>query len=409
MRPWILSLVAAVSLTIAVPQVRAAPPATIAVAPDTALKARLDPVIDRAIAEHRLVGTVVLVARDGKIVYRRAAGLADREAKRPMREDAVFRFSSVTKPFVTAAAMRLVEQGKLRLDDPVTKYLPDFRPKLADGTQPVITVRQLLNHTSGLTYGLAEPASHPYHALGVSDGLDRSGITLDENLRRLAKAPLAFPPGSAWRYSLAIDVLGGVMEKAAGAPLQRVVAGTVTKPLGLADTGFVARDPARLAAAYVNGEPLPKRMTENMEVSLGATAVRFAPSRATDKTAFPSGGAGMVGTAGDVLTFLETLRKGGAPILKATSVATMMKDQVGVQAATQGPGWGFGYGWAVLDDPAAAKTPQGAGTIQWGGVYGHSWFVDPKSRLTVVALTNTAFEGMNGPFTTQLRDAVYGR
>jgi CubicO group peptidase (beta-lactamase class C family) len=305
--------------------------------------------------------------------------------------------------------MRLVEQGKLRLDDPVTKYLPDFRPKLADGTEPVITVRQLLNHTSGLTYGLAEPASHPYHALGVSDGLDRSGITLDENLRRLAKAPLGFPPGSAWRYSLAIDVLGGVMEKAAGAPLPQVVADTVTKPLGLADTGFVARDSARLAAAYVNAEPAPKRMTENMDVSLGATAVRFAPSRATDATAFPSGGAGMVGTAGDVLTFLETLRTGGAPILEPATVATMMKDQVGVQAATQGPGWGFGYGWAVLDDPAAAKTPQGAGTIQWGGVYGHSWFVDPTNRLTVVALTNTAFEGMNGAFTTQLRDAVYGR
>jgi CubicO group peptidase (beta-lactamase class C family) len=188
-----------------------------------------------------------------------------------------------------------------------------------------------------------------------------------------------------------------------------VVTDTVTKPLGLADTGFVARDPARLAVAYVNAQPVPTRMTENMEVSLGATAVRFAPSRATDKTAFPSGGAGMVGTAGDVLTFLETLRTGGAPILEPATVATMMKDQVGVQGATQGPGWGFGYGWAVLDDPAAAKTPQGAGTIQWGGVYGHSWFVDPKNRLTVVALTNTAFEGMNGAFTTQLRDAVYGR
>jgi CubicO group peptidase (beta-lactamase class C family) len=133
-----------------------------------------------------------------------------------------------------------------------------------------------------------------------------------------------------------------------------------------------------------------------MDVSLGATAVRFAPSRATDATAFPSGGAGMVGTAGDVLTFLETLRTGGAPILEPATVATMMKDQVGVQAATQGPGWGFGYGWAVLDDPAAAKTPQGAGTIQWGGVYGHSWFVDPAGGKSVVLMTNTSTEGMSG-------------
>jgi CubicO group peptidase (beta-lactamase class C family) len=326
-----------------------------------------------------------------------------------MREDALFRFSSVTKPFVSVAVMKLVEDGKLNLDDPVTKWLPDFRPKLADGTAPVITLRQLLNHTSGLTYGLAEKPSHPYHTLGVSDGIDNSGLTLDENMRRLGQAPLTFPPGSAWRYSLAIDVLGSVVEKATGKPLPQVVAETVTGPLGLTDTGFVARDPARLTAAYYNAQPAPKRMTDNLDVPIGPTAVRFAPSRATDKTAFPSGGAGMVGTAGDVLTLLETVRQGGAPILKASTVAEMMKDQVGAQAATQGPGWGFGYGWAVLDDPAVAKTPQGAGTIAWGGVYGHNWFVDPKNRLTVVIMTNTAFEGMNGPFTTQVRDAVYGR
>lgn len=412
MRPWITSLAAIASLTLTVPgagAAAAAPAAVIAAAPDAALAARIDQVVDRAIAEQRLVGTVVLVARNGKVVYHRAAGLADREAGRPMREDAIFRFSSVTKPFVTAAAMRLVQDGKLHLDDPVTKWLPDFRPRLADGSEPVITLRQLLDHTSGLTYGLAEPASHPYHALGVSDGIDLSGITLDENLRRLGKAPLSFPPGSAWRYSLGVDVMGGVMEKATGKTLPQVVAATITGPLRLADTGFLARAPARLTAAYVNAQPAPTRMTDNQDVSLGGTAIRFAPGRATDPTAFPSGGAGMVGTAGDVLTFLEAIRKGGAPILKAATVAEMMKDQVGERAATQGPGWGFGYGWAVLDDPVAARTPQAAGTIQWGGVYGHSWFVDAKSGLTVVAMTNTAFEGMNGAFTVQLRDAIYGK
>jgi CubicO group peptidase (beta-lactamase class C family) len=409
MRPWISSLAVAAALALASPSLAAPPPVPVATAPDAALTARLDKVVDTAVAEKRLVGTVVLVARDGKVVYHRAAGLADREAGRPMREDAVFRYSSVTKPFVTAAVMKLVEDGKLNLGDPVTRWLPDFRPKLADGTEPVITLRQLLNHTSGLTYGLAETPSHPYHQLGVSDGIDQSGITLDENLRRLGQAPLAFPPGSAWRYSLAIDVLGSVLEKATGKPLPQVVAETVTRPLGLTDAGFVARDPTRLTAAYYNAQPAPKRMTDNLDVSLGATAVRFAPSRGTDKTAFPSGGAGMVGTAGDVLSLLEALRKGGAPILKASTVAEMMKDQVGAQAATQGPGWGFGYGWAVLDDPAVAKSPQGAGTVAWGGVYGHNWFVDPKSRLTVVIMTNTAFEGMNGAFTTQVRDAVYGR
>jgi CubicO group peptidase (beta-lactamase class C family) len=377
--------------------------------PDAALAKRIDAVIDRAIAERRLVGAVVLVARDGKLVYHRAAGLADREADRPMTEDAVFRFSSVTKPFVSAAVMRLVEQGKIGLEDPVTRYLPAFRPKLADGTTPVITVRQLLNHTAGLTYGFAEGPSHPYHTLGVSDGIDLSRISLDENVRRIGQAPLAFEPGSAWRYSVAFDVLGAVIEEAAGKPLPEVVAAEVTGPLGLKDTGFVAKDPARLAVAYANAQPAPVRIGDNQEVPIGSTAVRFASSRALHPKEFPSGGAGMVGTAGDVLTFLETIRKRGAPILKASTVAEMTKDQVGPQAATQGPGWGFGYGLALLDDPTVANTPQAAGTLAWVGVYGHSWFVDRKNGLTVVLMTNTAFEGMNGQVTRELRDAVYGR
>lgn len=369
MRPWIKPLALAAGLALVVPTFGlAAPQAAVLVeAPGTALAARIDAVLDRAIAEQRLVGVVVLVARDGQLVYHRAAGLADREARRPMTEEAVFRFSSVTKPFVSAALMRLVEQGKIRLDAPVTTYLPDFKPKLADGSTPVITVRQLLTHTAGLTYGLAEKASHPYHALSVSDGIDLSGISLDENVRRIGQAPLAFAPGSRWRYSVAIDVLGAVIEKAAGKPLPKVVAETVTTPLGLEDTGFVARNPNRLATPYANAAPAPTRIRDNQDVPIGPTFVRFAPSRAFHAEEFPSGGAGMVGSARDVLAFLETIRKGGGTILQPATVAEMIKDQVGVQAGAQGPGWGFGYGWAVLDDPAVAKTPQGAGTLAWGG------------------------------------------
>lgn len=411
MRLLLTSLVAAASLSLALPGAcaTAAPSVALADTPDAALKARIDGVLDRAVAEQRLVGVVVLVVRDGKLVYHRAAGLADRETQRPMTEDALFRFSSVTKPFVSAALMRLVEQGKIKLDAPVTTYLPDFKPKLADGTTPVITIRQLLTHTAGLTYGLAEGPSHPYHTLGVSDGLDLSGISLDANVSRIGQAPLAFAPGSRWRYSVAIDVLGDVIEKATGKSLPDVVAETVTLPLGLKDTGFTAKAPARLATPYANAQPAPVRMTDNQDVPIGPTFVRFAPSRALHAEAFPSGGAGMVGSAGDVLKLLETIRQGGAPILKAATVSEMIKDQVGSQAATQGPGWGFGYGWAVLDDPAVANTPQGAGTLAWGGVYGHNWFVDPVNRLTVVLMSNTAFEGMNGQVTRELRDAVYAK
>jgi CubicO group peptidase (beta-lactamase class C family) len=372
---------------------------------------RLDAVIDRALREERIVGTVVLVAKDGKVVYRRAAGFADPEAARPMPEDAVFRFSSITKPIVTVAALRLVEQGKLRLDDPVTRWLPDFKPKLADGSTPVITVHQLLTHTAGLSYGFEEPADSPYHRLGVSDGLDEAGITLEENLRRLAQAPLLYPPGHQWRYSLAIDVLGAVIARANTSTLPEAVAQLVTTPLQMRDTAFSVQDSPRVVVPYADGQPRPRRMSDRFEMTLPAwmgERLRFAPTRALDAEAFPSGGAGMVGTAEDVLRLLETIRGDGAPLLSADTARRMTTDQVGADAQTQGPGWGFGYGGAVLDDPVLAKSPQAKGTLQWGGVYGHAWFVDHSNGWSVVALTNTALEGMSGAFPTQIRDAVYG-
>ncbi|QSQ18984.1 serine hydrolase [Pyxidicoccus parkwayensis] len=382
------------------------------VRPDTAearaFAAQLDPVIDRALAEKRIVGTVVLVAKDGQVVYRRAAGFADREAKRPMSEDAVFRLASVSKPLVSAAALALVDQHKLSLEDPVTKWLPTFRPKLPDGREPVITVRHLLTHTAGLSYGFLQPEQGPYLEARVSDGLDDvPGLTLEENLRRIVAVPLSSEPGKRWAYSVAIDVLGAVVARAGGAPLPDVVERLVTGPLGMKDTAFVARDSARLATPYADGRPEPVRMGEVGLVPFGAGTIRYSPSRALDARAFPSGGAGMVGTAGDFMKFLEALRKGGAPVLSASNIQQWGTAQVGPEAQTQGPGWGWGLGSALLVDPVAAKSPQSAGTWQWGGAYGHAWFVDPKRNLTVVALTNTAIEGMSGAFPGAVRDAVY--
>lgn len=376
-------------------------------ASDPALEARLNAAIDRAINEKRIVGTVVLVSRNGEIVYHRAAGQADREAGTPIREDSIFLLASVTKPFVTAAAMRLVEEGRLDLDAPVKRWLPDFRPALPDGSTPEITIRQLLTHSSGLGYGFLEPEDGPYHRLNVSDGLDQPGLSLEENLSRLVSAPLNFEPGSGWRYSLGIDVLGGVPEKIEGRSLSGIVQEKVTGPLGLKDTDFSVRDAARLVKHYADGDPAPVPMTDGIAVPLYGLAATFAPSRILDPASYPSGGAGMAGTAGDLLRFLEAVRSGGVPILKAETVETMVVDQVGPQAETQGPGWGFGYGWAVLVDPRPTGTPQAAGTLQWGGAYGHSWFIDRENGLTAVALTNTAFEGMAGAFVTDIRNAVY--
>ncbi|HEX8049226.1 serine hydrolase domain-containing protein [Rhizobium sp.] len=367
----------------------------------------VDAAIDAALTDKRLVGAVVLISRNGEQIYRRAAGLADRENGVAMREETIFRLASVTKPIVTIAAMRLVEQGRIGLDDPITKWLPDFRPHLLDGSEAVIRIRHLLTHTSGVGYAFAEEEGGPYHRAGVSDGLGEPGLSLAENLRRLAGAPLRFAPGDDWQYSLAMDVLGGIIEKETGGSLDEAVAELVTGPLGLVDTAFSVRDPSRLAAPYMNGSPEPQRMGDEALVPMPEGFIRFAPDRIFDPASYHSGGAGMAGTTDDVLAILETVRKGGAPLLSADTVKAMTTDQAGGHMQPLMPGFGFGYGWSLVTDPAAAGVPFSAGTIRWGGVYGHSWFVDPEKKLTVVALTNTALEGMWGQFTIDLRDAVY--
>jgi CubicO group peptidase (beta-lactamase class C family) len=371
--------------------------------------AGIDAVIDAALADRRLVGAMVLVARDGQVTYRRAAGLADREAGRPVREDTVFRYASLAKPIVTIAALRLVEEGRIGLDDPVTRFLPEFRPALADGTVPVITIRHLLTHTAGLTYSFFETEDGPYHRAGVSDGLEQPGLSIEENLRRITSVPLSFAPGTAWGYSVGLDVLGAALARAAGESLPELVRSRVTGPLGLKDTGFDPPDRGRLAAAYADGVPEPVRMGAVHSISFvpGMAGIRFAPDRIFDPASYPSGGAGMVGTAGDFLVVLETLRRGGAPILAAETVRAMGTSQIGALPMPGTPGLSFGFGFAVVTDPAAAQTPLSVGTWRWGGVYGNSWFVDPSRGLTVVALTNTTIEGMAGRFTLGLREAVY--
>ena len=179
------------------------------------------------------------------------------------------------------------------------------------------------------------------------------------------------------------------MARAGGASLPTLVERLVTGPLRMKHTGFTVSDPARLVTAYVDGAP-PRRMADPDVVPFG-------------------GGAGMAGAAPDFLTFLETLRQGGGAILTSDSVRAMMANQIGALRVNVEltPSWGFGFGGAVLMDPQLAGVPQAAGTWKWGGVYGHHWYVDPRNRLSVVTLTNTALEGMAGGFVVQLMNAVY--
>lgn len=377
----------------------------LAQAEDAALAARLDPILERAIAQQRIVGTVVMVARQGRVVYHRAAGFADREAGRAMKQDQLFRFASLTKPVVAVTALRLADQGQLDLQAPVSRYLPYFTTRLADGTPAVPTLAQLLSHTSGLHYGFGEERDGPYHQAGVSDGLDGATLTLEENLRRLAGVPLDFGPGSHWRYSLGLDVMGGVIAAATGLPLPAVVQREVSAPLALQDLTFHVTDPARLATAYRDGYPRPEPMSEPYLLPLPKGGILYSPARALSADAFASGGGGMQGSAGDYLAFLEALRQG--KLLQPASQRLFMEDQIPGLQREDAPGWGFSLGAAVLRDARLAKTPQTPGTLQWGGVYGNAWFIDPARELSVVILTNTAIAGMSGPFPDAIRDALY--
>ncbi len=212
-------------------------------------------------------------------------------------------------------------EDRLNLDAPVTRWLPNFRPPLPDGSTQDLSIRHLLTHMSGLGYAFLEPADRPYHKLNISDGLDQPGLSLEENLIRLSAASLSFAPGESWRYSVGMDVLSGVLEKIEDRSLSEIVREKVTAPLGIDDTNFLVSDPYRLDKAYADGDPLPVPMTEGIAVP-------------PHTQSYPSGGAGMAGMAGDILRFLEAIRTGGTPIMKPETVEMMVKHHVGTKAET---------------------------------------------------------------------------
>lgn len=355
-----------------------------------AMDARLDAVIEAALGE-RIVGCVVLVAQGGQRVYARAAGLADREAGRVMQEDAVFRLASVTKPIVAACALRMVDLGLLGLDDPVTKYLPGFRPMAADGVERPILIRHLLSHTSGLGY---EGAG--YYSRGLSGPL----LGFEENIARMGEETLSFPPGTAWQYGVSIDVLGGVLAAINGSDLAGVVARYVTGPLGMVDTLFGVSDVARLAQPYQDGPP-PQRMEgEVTVVGRDGGVTPFSVGRILEPRAPQSGGAGMAGTAGDVMRLLEALRgEFLSPGLRDAAFANQIGD------LTRWDSKRFGFLGAITVE-AGGAIPLGA--VDWGGAWGHNWIVDQATGTVIVVCTNTLFEGCNGPFREEVAAAVFG-
>lgn len=368
--------------------------------------AALDNAIDSALAQRRIVGCVVLLAQDGRLAYARAEGFADREAGLPMQQATWLRYASVSKPFTTVAALRLIGMGRLSPQDPVTRWLPDFTPALPDGNRPVITVDQLMSHLAGLDYGFNQPPDGPYARAGVSDGIGDSGISLAENLRRIASVPLDRMPGTRWRYSVATDVLGAVIEAAADMPLPEAMAQLVTAPLGI-EAGFRAPATADLAVSYADARPEPQRMrgpTRLAKPLQPEQTYAFLPERIHDPSAYPSGGGGMAGTAEAALTLLETLRAGS--FLGESLRAEAQHNRINQRHPLRGPGWGHAWAGAIITDTDRAGIGLPRGSLTWGGIYGHSWIVDPTRNRCLVALTNTAVEGMNGAFATEITAAA---
>jgi CubicO group peptidase (beta-lactamase class C family) len=360
---------------------------------------RADAVID-AVLGHNIVGCVVLINRGGERIYARAAGYADREAGTRVKEDTIFRLASVTKPIVATTALRMIDLGLLSLDDPVRKYLPFFTPKSPDGTISDILIRHLLTHTSGLAYS-AVPDD-------VTTGSDpRPLISLEENLERLARAPLQFVPGSQWAYGMSIDVLGGVLGAIEGdiSNVQAAVDKYVGGPLGLTDTRFGVTDASRLAHPYGDGTPEPFRMGDPQQmVNAKDETLLMSPGRIFAPNMTQCSGSAMAGIAGDFMKVLEAVR---GDFLSPSLRSQALGNQIGALTGPDRPGAKFTFIGALVTDAAASGWHKN-GLIEWGGIWGNSWILDPASGTSVVAYTNTMWSGCNGRFRDEIRDAVFG-
>ena len=214
------------------------------------MTSRIDAVMDAAIANQKIAGAEVIITRHGDVAYQRSAGWFDREAGRPMIDNAIYRLASLTKPIVAATALAMVDKGMIGLEDQVSRHIPWFAPRLKDGREAKVTIHHLLTHTAGLAYSYPQDPT-------ISTGLGPTELDLEENFARVARHPLDYEPGAAWQYSVAIDVLGAVLAQLHGGTLEDAVKAHITGPLGMAETGFFVADAKRLGSSSQTCMPPP--------------------------------------------------------------------------------------------------------------------------------------------------------
>ena len=385
---------------------------------------RIDRLLDRYVDDGRLPGWLVLVARHGRVVHLATGGHADVEAGRPVEVDSLFRIYSMTKPITSVAAMLLYEEGAFELKDPVSRFIPAFADvrvyrsgsALNPATEPAaepVRIWHLLTHTAGLTYGFhhAHPVDAMYRRAGFEWGTPR-GADLAACCDLWAGLPLVFQPGSEWNYSVATDVLGRVVEVAAGTSLDRFLAERILRPLGMTETAFWVdeADAGRLAALY---SPSPKTGQIVRNDLLGAAAV--------EPPTCLSGGGGLVSTAADYHRFTRMLlgegEVDGVRLLGTRTARFMAQNHLpgGVDleaigrplfAETTYDGVGFGLGLSVVLDPVANKVLSSPGEVAWGGAASTAFWVDRAEGITAVFLTQL-LPSSTLPVRSQLRQLVY--
>ncbi len=378
---------------------------------------RIAPTMQQFIDTNRAPGLLTVIARHGKVVHMQTFGYADVEKKKPLKPDTIFRFYSMTKPITGTAVMIAYEEGKFLLDDPVAKYLPEFKTMkvytedgLVDAEKP-ITIRHLLTHTSGLSYHfMGDPVSALYEKAGVMDGwsVQRAGMSLEEYVKRIAAQPLYFQPGARWYYSEAMAVLGRLIEVVSGERYGDFVRSHILKPLKMNDTDFYVAPEKynRLAQLYTLEDPDKGGLTISSE------------GREYDKpTTAELGGSGLTGTASDYLRFAQMLLNGGeldgVRILSPTSVKLMRSDHLGPTVTmTNGlgagarPGMGFGLTVTVVNDPVAAGHAGSKGEFSWGGAANTQFWIDPEQDLIGMVFSQ-AFAGSRANTRGRMHQMTY--
>lgn len=359
--------------------------------------ARIDRMMEQHVRENRLGGAVALVLRDGRPIYERAWGWSDKESARRMSMDAIFRIASQTKALTSVAILSLMEEGKLSLTTPVSRFIPAYAKttviagaESGGSTVPArrqITIQDLLTHTAGISYGTEPAVASLYQARGLGPAAGFGWYTADkdepicETMERLAGLPFVSQPGEAYVYGYNTDILGCVVERASGMPLDQFLAARITRPLRMMDTRFYlpADQRTRLATVYASGPD--GTILRAPEGARGQGHYVDGPHRNF------SGGAGLLSTARDYARFLEMTRLGGAidgvRILSPRTVALMTTNQSGTLHSKTGLGFGLGF---ETVDRYGAKGLASVGTYGWGGAYGSMYQVDPEARLVMVLM-----------------------